>query len=113
MSTNENIGEVGVYKLECFVIISARIASDMHHQDFFSFTFKYLCVRDMASDFLVVTVSVDTDKGFEFFYFQKCLFIAEISCMPDLVYRGKELLYSFVKVAMCVRDNTYIHIVQR
>ena len=42
MSANEYVGHVCVDELEGFVVVSARIAADVHHENFFAFAGEIL-----------------------------------------------------------------------
>ena len=101
MATYEYIRLITVYKFTGSRIISARIASDMGHQDLHAFTFKEAMKRMNESKVMIVTVSGNACKRFEGSYlFSQFHPPTEVTGMPYPVHRFEELAELLVKNPM-------------
>ena len=100
MAANEDVGPMGIYKLHGFIIISARIASNMHHKNLHTLYLKPLYGRLAQPYLLVITIAVHSGKWFEIGYSINCCDIAEITGMPNLVNRFKKFFEAIIKDAM-------------
>ena len=91
VATDKDVRSVLLYKLPCFGIVSARIASDMGHKHLHALTFEEAVKGMGEAEIVVVTVAGDTYKGLELSDSgSKIKASAEVAGVPDLVHRGEE-----------------------
>ena len=102
VAADEDVGQMGVDKLEGLVVVPAGIASDVHHQHPLSPALEKLCVRDSAADLRAVAVAVDSFERLEIRNLQQSLLVAEVPRVPYLVHRLEELFQRVVEPAVGV-----------
>lgn len=92
MPAHEYIRLITVYEFTGSWIISARIASDVGHQDLHAFAFEEAVKRMDETKFMVITVSGNACKRLESCNLLRQLHSpAEVTGMPDPVHRFEEL----------------------
>ena len=102
VAADEDVGTVGFDKAESVEVVSAGIATDVHHQDFFPFDIHQLDVRMHLADILSVAVAVNPLEGLECRYRVRGFDVAEIAGVPDLVHGLEEPPERLVEEAVSV-----------
>ena len=110
MPAYEYIRTALVYKLESLGIISSRIASDMGHKHLKALALEKSVERMLEPQIMIVAIACHSDKRLESGYLCRQVQPAsEVSGMPDLVDRLKELFDPPVKHTMSIRYEPDIH----
>ena len=110
MTADKDIRLMKIYEFPGADIVSARISSDMHHQDLESFTLKDPVQRMDEAQLMIITISRHSFKRLEGRnLFRKAESATEISGMPDFIDRFKEVTELSVKDSVCIRYQSYMH----
>ena len=103
MAAYEDVRTIRFDEPVCLEVISAGISADVGHEYLHAFALPTLVERMVEAERMVVAVSCHSDQRLERGYLLgKVHASAEITGVPDLVDRRKELLDALVEYSMCI-----------
>lgn len=109
MTANKDVRTVLVNQLSCLGIVTSGISSYMCHQNLQALALKETVHRVDISKIEIVTVSCNSDQRLESCNLLCCSHpSSEVSGMPYLIDRFKELPELSVKDTMRIRNQSYV-----